>query len=136
MKLFTRSTIVALTVAALLPAVGAQEKGRDYSTKPWLHYKSVMPQEFVALPETARVAMSCPKCRTVTVLTKRELSVKPGRGAVVEPISTHACPDCSWKITLKRSSKETTWIHSCRQCGDHPVLCCVANDEGKAPAKQ
>lgn len=135
MKLFIHSTVMMLTLAVLLPAAGAQEKSYDYSGKAWLHYKSVTPQEFAALPETVRVAMACPQCKTVTVFAKRDLSAKPGRGVVVEPISTHACPDCNGKITLKKGSKETTWVHSCKKCGDHPAICCVASEDEKAPAK-
>lgn len=135
MKPFTRPLIAALTMAVLLPVASAQEKGHDYSTKAWLNYKSVPPKAFEALPETTRVAMACAQCKTVTVLTKRELSAKPGKGAVVEAISTHACPDCSGKIVLKRASKETTWLHSCKKCGDHPVICCVAGEGNKAAEK-
>lgn len=135
MKTLTRSAVVALALAALLPVAGAQEKSHDYSTKAWLHYKAVTPKEFKALPETTRVAMSCEKCQTVTTLTKRELSAKPGKGVVVEAMPTHACPDCSGKIALKRGSKETTWLHSCRKCGDHPVICCVAVEGSKSGGK-
>jgi len=107
----------------------------NYSSKHALIYKSVTPEQFAALPDKTPMAMLCAKCKTVTVLTKRDLATKPGKGTVQEAILTHACPGCSGALVLKRDSKETTWVHSCKHCGDHTVDCCAPLGSAKAPAK-
>ena len=134
MKLFLQTIALIVALSALATA-HAQSKDYDYSTKHALIYKQVTPQQFAALPDTASLAMMCSKCKTVMVMTKRDLSTKPGRGSVVEPIATHTCPGCGGKLALKRGGKETEWVHTCQKCGDHSVTCCALVEGGKTADK-
>lgn len=134
MKLPMQTTALFIGLA-LLASASAQAQSYDYSTKHALIYKQVTPQQFAALPDTASLAMMCAKCKTVMVLTKRDLATKPGRGSVVEPMPTHACPGCGGKLALKPGGKETEWVHTCKHCGDHAVTCCALVEAGKAGGK-
>lgn len=127
--------IITLVMSMLLVAAAHAAEGHNYSSKHALIYKSVTPEQFVALPETTPMAMMCSQCKTVTVLTKRDLATKPGKGVVQEAVPAHACPGCSGALVLKRDSKETTWVHSCKHCGDHAVDCCAPVGGAKAAAK-
>ncbi|MFA6561302.1 MAG: hypothetical protein WCV00_05285 [Verrucomicrobiia bacterium] len=132
MKSLMQTTALIIGLA-FLAAADAQAQGYDYSTKHALTYKQVTPQQFAALPDTASLAMMCAKCKTVMVMTKRDLSTKPGRGSVLEPIATDTCPGCGKKLVLKRGGKETEWVHSCKDCGDHSVNCCALVEQGHTP---
>lgn len=134
MKLLPR-TITLIVALSMLATASAQGQGYDYSTKHALIYKQVTPRQFAALPDTASLAMMCSKCKTVMVMTKRDLGTKPGRGSVVEPIATHTCPGCGGKLALKPGGKETEWVHTCKDCGDHSVTCCALVEGGKAADK-
>lgn len=134
MKLFPQ-TIALIAALFMLAVASTQGAGYDYSTKHALIYKQVTPRQFAALPDTASLAMMCSKCKTVMVMTKRELGTKPGRGTVTEAMPTHACPGCGGKLALKPGGKETEWVHTCKKCGDHSVTCCALVDAHKASAK-
>ncbi|MBI5686723.1 MAG: hypothetical protein HZC54_16780 [Verrucomicrobia bacterium] len=134
MKLSIQAIAVIAALSTLAAAI-AQGADHDYSTKHALIYKQVTPQQFAALPDTASLAMMCAKCKTVMVMTKRELGTKPGRGSVMEPMTTHTCPGCGGKLALKPGGKETEWVHTCKDCGDHSVTCCALVEGGKPAAK-
>jgi predicted RNA-binding Zn-ribbon protein involved in translation (DUF1610 family) len=123
-------------LAFLAPSEARATGEHDYSSKHALIYKSVTPIQFAALPDKTPVAMLCAQCKTVTVLTKRDLATKPGKGVVQEAMPTHACPGCGGALVLKRDSKETTWVHSCKHCGNHTLDCCAPAGSAKAAGKQ
>jgi len=134
MKLLPQAVALIVSVSALAVA-NAQHEGHDYSSKHALIYKPVTPQQFAALSDTASLAMMCAKCKTVMILTKRDLGTKPGHGSAVEPTPAHTCPGCGGKLALKPGGKETEWVHTCKNCGDHAVTCCALVDAHKASAK-
>jgi hypothetical protein len=129
------SPIITLVIPMLLVAAAHAAGEHNYNTKHALIYKSVTPEQFAALPDKTPMAMMCSKCKTVTVLTKRDLATKPGKGVVQEVMPTHACPGCGGALVLKRASKETTWIHFCKQCGEHTVDCCAPASSVKSAGK-
>ncbi len=132
MKSLTQTTALIVGLA-FLAAVGAQAQGYDYNTKHALLYKQVTPRQFAALPANASLAMMCAKCKTVMIMTKRDLMTKPGRDTVLEPIATDTCPGCGKKLVLKPGGKETEWVHSCKDCGDHFVTCCALVEQSHVP---
>jgi hypothetical protein len=124
---------VALAIIAMGEARAAEE--HNYNTKHALIYKRVTPEQFAPLPDNTTLAMMCSKCKTVTVLTKRDLATKPGKGTIQEAMPTHACPGCGGALVLKRDSKETAWVHFCKHCGEHAVDCCAPAANAKTAGK-
>lgn len=129
MKNILKTAVVFIGLAVLASA-DVRAGDHDYSTKHALIYKQVTPEQFASLPDSAPVAFMCPQCKSVEVLVKRDLAAKPGHGSETVAIPTHACPGCGGKFVVKPGSKETTWVHSCKHCGDHDVICCAAMEGG------
>src|SRR5437867_7173842 len=56
--------------------------------------------DFDKLPDHATVAMACAKCKSVTIMTKRDLVAgKPARGQKEVTIVVHQCPGCGGEMT-------------------------------------
>jgi hypothetical protein len=70
------------------------------------------------------IAMSCPKCRTVTVT-----SVETIKGHIKEDRATakHLCPGCETIIKTEGRGKQATdkVVHVCQKCGSKDAFCCV-----------
>ena len=125
-KLITVMTAVLLTVSAT-KIVCAQDASQ--STKPWntlTHIKTT--NDFVALPSNATIAMSCPKCKSVTTIIKENITTKPGHGTIEAALQVDQCPGCGGKITTEL--KQTKMVHTCSMCGGG-AFCC-ATTPGKA----
>src|SRR5258706_11366362 len=119
-KLMTVMTAVLLTVSAA-KVVRAQDASQ--STKPWntlTHIKTT--NDFVALPGNATIAMSCPKCKSVTMIIKENVTTKPGHGTIEEALQVDQCPGCGGKITTEL--KQTKMVHTCSKCGSGSALFC------------
>ncbi len=126
-KLMTVMTVALLTVSAA-KVVRAQDAASQ-STKPWnalTHIKTT--NDFVALPDNATIAMSCPKCKSMTMITKEQVATKPGHGTVEAALRVDQCPGCGGKITTEL--KQTKMVHTCSLCGAG-AFCC-ATTPGKA----
>ena len=120
----------AFTVAAAIVAVGlavstaSARTPEEQSSKAWLSLKPVQSEkEYVALADSSTIAMACTKCKSVSVIVKREVSTKPGHGTVEETLSVHQCPGCGGKMTTEL--KQTKMIHICTSCGDESAFCCA-----------
>jgi predicted RNA-binding Zn-ribbon protein involved in translation (DUF1610 family) len=82
-------------------------------------------EDIAALKESDSVVMSCPKCKTVTIIriTKEN---KPGKTSTV-PTSEHLCPGCDNKVTVTGhgKAKKDVITHVCSNCGSKDAFCCV-----------
>jgi len=76
-----------------------------------------------ALQPGDRVAMACPKCKTITISY-----VDEGKGAVkqVKSREQHQCPGCKTTITTKGVGKQAKdeIVHVCQKCGSDLAFCC------------
>ena len=70
------------------------------------------------------IAMSCPKCKTVTMT-----SVETIKGHIKEERATakHLCPGCETVIQTEGRGKQATdkIVHVCQKCGSKDAFCCV-----------
>ena len=71
------------------------------------------------------VAMTCPKCKTVTY-TQVKATAKGG-GSALEKVSAHGCPGCGAKFetTGHGKAKEDKVTHICTHCGSKEAFCSV-----------
>ena len=80
------------------------------------------------------IAMSCPKCKTITV-TYVEPTTK---GQVKEEKATqkHLCPGCANMIKTEGRGKQAkdVVVHVCNTCGSEDAFCCVMK-KGSLPTK-
>ena len=80
------------------------------------------------------VAMSCPKCKTITV-TYIEPTTK---GSIKEEKATqkHLCSGCENIIKTEGRGKQAkdVVVHVCKTCGSEDAFCCVMK-KGSAPTK-
>jgi hypothetical protein len=79
------------------------------------------------------IAMSCPKCKTVTMT-----SVETIKGHIKEDrtAAKHLCPGCESIIKTEGRGKQATdkVVHVCQKCGSHDAFCCVMK-KGSVPTK-
>ena len=116
-------TITALAVAALA-ATFARADEQSQSTKSWLGLKHIQTEkEFTEIPKGATVAMSCPMCKSVTVLSTQWKTTKPSGGTIEKALVVHQCPGCGGKMTTVL--KQTKMVHTCTKCGDDSAFCCA-----------
>ena len=80
------------------------------------------------------VAMSCPKCKTITVT----YIDKTTKGAIKEGKATqkHLCPGCETTIKTEGQGKQAkdVVVHVCKTCGSEDAFCCVMK-KGSLPTK-
>ena len=79
------------------------------------------------------VAMSCPKCKTITVTY-----VETTKGHIKEEKATqkHLCPGCATAIKTEGQGKLAKDVvkHVCQTCGSEDAFCCVLK-KGSGPTK-
>ena len=79
------------------------------------------------------IAMSCPKCKTVTMT-----SVETIKGHIKDDRVTakHLCPGCESIIKTEGRGKQATdkVVHVCQTCGSKDAFCCVIK-KGSLPTK-
>jgi RNase P subunit RPR2 len=79
------------------------------------------------------IAMSCPKCKTITVTY-----VETIKGHIKEEKATqkHLCPGCETTIKTEGRGKQAkdVVVHVCKTCGSEDAFCCVMK-KGSGPTK-
>jgi hypothetical protein len=119
-KLMTVMTAALLTVLAA-KVVRAQDAASQ-STKPWVALTHIQTtNDFAALPDNATIAMSCPKCKSVTTIIKENVTTKPGHGTIEAALQVDQCPGCGGKMTTEL--KQTKMVHTCSMCGAGAFCC-------------
>ena len=130
--LFSSSLAVALAVGVVWPAgvqAADQVKGAER-----LMMKPIKTAEDVAkVAPGDMVAMSCPKCNTITVTY-----IETIKGHIKEEKATqkHLCPGCETSIKTEgqgRTAKDVV-VHVCKKCGSEDAFCCVMK-KGTGPTK-
>lgn len=125
------SLAFAMAVGVALPVTmqaADQVKGAQLLMKP------IKAGEDIAKLEPGdMVAMSCPKCKTITVTY-----VETIKGHIKEEKATqrHLCPGCETTIKTEgqgKSAKDLV-VHVCKQCGSKDAFCCVMK-KGSGPTK-
>lgn len=121
--------------ASIILMGGGVSNAQDesHSTRVWRgEFKKVeSAKEAEDLPKGSQIAMACSKCKSMTMIVKKELGTKPGHGMTEEAVSVDKCPGCGGKITTKSSGKETTYTHTCSVCGDDSAFCCASKPGDK-----
>ena len=125
------SLAFALAVGVALPAslqAADQVKGAQLLMKP---IKTA--DDLGKLEPGDMVAMSCPKCKTITVTY-----VEASKGAIKEEKATqkHLCPGCGTTIKTEGRGKtaKDVVVHVCKTCGSEDAFCCVMK-KGSSPTK-
>ena len=125
-------SIIAVIALTALTANAAQDANQ--STKPWntlTHIQTT--NDFAALPANATIAMSCPKCKSVTMIVKENITTKPGHGTVETALQVDQCPGCGGKMTTQL--KQTKMVHTCSMCGAG-AFCCATTPGKPTPGMQ
>ncbi|HXG49346.1 MAG TPA: hypothetical protein VNO52_17105 [Methylomirabilota bacterium] len=90
-------------------------------------------KDLEALQPGDLVAMSCPKCKniTVTYVTKEKGHIETTTAGI-----KHTCPGCQNKIevTGHGKAKKNVVKHVCQKCGSKSAFCCVLK-KGAAPTE-
>ena len=122
---------MAITMAVWLPNTtnaADQVKGAQLLMKP------MTVGDIHKLEPGDMVAMSCPKCKTITV-TYIDNATK---GAIKEKKATqkHLCAGCETIIKTEGQGKQAkdVVVHVCKTCGSEDAFCCVMK-KGSDPTK-
>ena len=126
---------LAVAAAAFMPANSwAQEKGSAKGGSQLLMKPIQTVQDLEALQPGDMIAMSCPKCKNITV-TYVEPTYKATESK--EKVkSQHTCPGCATTITVEGHGKAKKDVvkHVCKTCGSKDAFCCVLK-KGSVPTK-
>ena len=130
--LLSSSLAFALAVGVALPVrvqAADQVKGAER-----LMMKPIKtPADVTKLEPGDMVAMSCPKCKTITVTY-----VETVKGHIKEEKATqkHLCPGCATSIKTEGQGKtaKDVVVHVCNTCGSEDAFCCVLK-KGSGPTK-
>ena len=120
---------VAIAAAAPLQMQAAdQVKGAQLLMKP------IKASEDIGKLEPGDMAaMSCPKCKTITVTY-----VETTKGHIKQEKATekHLCPGCANIIQTEGRGKQAKDVvtHVCHKCGSKDAFCCVLK-KGSVPTK-
>jgi hypothetical protein len=92
-------------------------------------------QEIQSLEPGDSIVMSCPKCKTVTVIyVDNEAKAGSVLNAGAKPTKTaaqHLCPGCRTEFEYKGHGKnqQERIVHKCGTCGSKDAFCCVMKKE-------
>ncbi len=129
------SIALVVAAAAFMPANAlAQDKGSAKGGSQLLMKPIKTAQDLEALQPGDMIAMSCPKCKNITV-TYVEPTFKATESK--EKVkSQHTCPGCGTIITVEGhgKAKKDVLKHVCQTCGSKDAFCCVLK-KGSAPTK-
>lgn len=119
--------------ALVLLGLNAQTQAADIKLQPWRQLKELKSEEEMqSLPDNATIAMACSKCKSVTMVVKRDLVAgKPAHGQKEVTLAVHQCPGCGGEMRRKPGTKEVAWVHTCSKCGDESVFCCATQRKAK-----
>ncbi len=110
MKTVQKTLMAGAVLAAGLILVD-QTRAADINLQPWRKAKIVQP---AGPPSNPGLVMTCPDCKTATVLAKRELVAnKPFHGYKEVRVPVHLCKSCGDTLTRKLGTKEVAWVHKC-----------------------
>lgn len=129
------SAALAVAAAAFMPASSlAQEKGSAKGGAQYLMTPIKSTQDLEALQPGDMIAMSCPKCKNITV-TYVEPTFKASEPKE-KTVSRHTCPGCGTTISAEGHGKAKKDVvkHVCKNCGSKNAFCCVLK-KGSAPTK-
>lgn len=137
MKTKTMRRILLSSGLALSMAVGilpASVRAADQVKGAQLLMKPIKTAEDIGKLEPGdMVAMSCPKCKSITVTY-----VETTKGQVKEEKATqkHLCPGCATTIKTEGTGKSAKDVmkHVCKTCGSEDAFCCVLK-KGSGPTK-
>jgi phage FluMu protein Com len=91
------------------------------------------PEDIAKVEPGDMIAMSCPKCKTITVTY-----VETIKGHIKEEKATqkHLCPGCETTIKTEGRGKQAkdVVVHVCKTCGSEDAFCCVMK-KGSGPTK-
>jgi len=123
------SLAIALTVGIMLSAqvqAADQVKGAQLLMKP---IKTA--QDLEKLEPGDMVAMSCPKCKTITV---SYVDTVKGHIQDAKAKTEHLCPGCDTVIKTEGHGKaaKAELVHVCKKCGSKEAFCCVMKKGGGA----
>lgn len=110
MKMFLITCLVALAITA---------RAADIKQRPQPP-KQASP-ESVSMPTKAMV---CSQCKTVAVVSQRNLGGKPGFPQPPTITMVHKCPGCRDTFVRKAGTKEMDLVHKCTAPGE-PIGCCA-----------
>jgi hypothetical protein len=132
-----KTTYMTLLAVTLGLGLGEQTRAADIKQQPWRRLQEVKTESgFQSLPNSATIAMACAKCKSVTIVTKREIVTgEPARGKKEVTLVVHQCPGCGGEMARKQGTKEVTWAHTCTECGDQSVFCCATTAGTKNTTK-
>jgi hypothetical protein len=120
----TTAFAMAVTITLLSAAtVSAQGHGASKLMKPITSYEDI-----AGLKDGDMVAMSCPKCKTITVTY---IKTEKGHIKTSTPGQEHLCPGCEQKFVVvgEGKSKHDTITHVCKKCGSTEAFCCVMSKD-------
>jgi len=114
---------VALAVGTSLP-VQAQEKGSSRGAAQQLMKPVKTVADLEALQPGDMIAMTCPKCKDVTV-TYVQTPIKRTDPASIAAVK-HLCPGCATAIKTEGRGKaaKDVIVHVCKKCGSEDAFCC------------
>lgn len=120
------ATILTAAFIILAPTDANAQKGAGAAALIGKPINTV--QDLEALKPGDRVAMACPKCKTITIS-----KVQEGKGAVKEARAgeQHQCPGCGNVIKTTGVGKAATdkVVHVCSKCGSELAFCCALKKE-------
>jgi hypothetical protein len=117
------SLALAMAVGASL-SVQAQEKGSSRGAAQQLMKPVKTVADLEALQPGDMIAMSCPKCKDVTV-THVVTPIKRTDPASITSLK-HLCPGCATAIKTEGRGKaaKDVIVHVCKKCGSEDAFCC------------
>ena len=136
MKTVTNNMIAAGIALAVAIAVGLPHttNAADQVKGAQLLMKPMTVGDVNKLEPGDMVAMSCPKCKTITVT----YIDKTTKGAIKEEKATqkHLCAGCETIIKTEGRGKQAkdVVVHVCKTCGSEDAFCCVMK-KGSGPTQ-
>lgn len=132
-------TVLALAILPLL--AGCATSGQpapvqaSISSKSWIAFQPTTSVEQIQkLEPNESIAMACPKCKSIAVTTRRQLTTKPSGGTAEEIMIVDQCPGCGGTMSV-RGDKQTQMIHTCSKCGGDSAFCCITK-KGAPPTHE
>ena len=127
MKLTTKLHL-ALALAAGLFTTSAMAGPGGHSPNDFPRRITTKEEVITCCTANANVAMACTSCKTLDV--KSGGKDKKGIMAWFAPDSTHDCPGCGGKITVKtvgggKGPTTGKYAHTCSKCGDKSAYVCT-----------
>lgn len=133
-KLFGPSLALVLVLGIGMP-FSAPAADQVKGAQKLMEFKPIKTaHDLEALEPGDMLAMSCPKCKSVTV-TYVETGVK--RADATEKLTVkHLCPGCETTIETKGRGKDAKDVvkHVCSKCGSKDAFCCVMK-KGSGPTR-